>query len=172
MMEDTWISGPDFDGLHPARGGDGHRQDEIPENLLPVGGKGVRLPDAEDEVGRTELPLIAEPGRLRRAGDRTQGRALADPVLNELDLGGGQAAFFGEIAVAGLGKPRRHVAAFGYRGNLGGVTFHVVIVEEREWRCFTGPMTGRAVMVHDGSDLLIEGNRGSGDCGQGKRHED
>src|SRR6266571_3877547 len=67
MMEDAGIPRSHLDGLHPARGRDGNGKNKIPEYFLSVGGELVRLRDMQHQVGRAELPLILELGRLRGA---------------------------------------------------------------------------------------------------------
>jgi hypothetical protein len=89
-----------------------------------------------------------------------------------LNLGVGKAALLGKFTVPRLRKPRRHVPAFRYRSDLGGVTLHVIVVEEGEGRRLPRAMTRRTVAVHDDSDLLVKRDGNGGDCGQGKRHEE
>src|SRR4051794_26298815 len=99
MVKDARIAWAHFDGANPACRRNGHREDEIPKNLLTVGGKLVRLSHAQHQVGSAKLPLIAELGRLRRTGGGPERLALFYPILNELDLRVAQTPLLCEIAV-------------------------------------------------------------------------
>src|SRR6185312_13247230 len=82
------------------------------------------------------------------------------------------AAFLTEIALSGLGKPRRHIPALCYVRHLGGVAFGVIKAEQRKRSRFAGPVTWSAIPIDDGRDVTVKGDvfgrfrRVSGACGE------
>src|SRR5215472_14334203 len=132
------------------------REYEIAENILARRSHFVWLAHVKNKIGLAELPSIDKMRRRRQAGSIAFRRAIFGPLIECANLCVAEPSLTGEIPVAGLGRPGRHVAAFGDGRDLRGSLPRVFIAEQREWSSFAGPMTRRAVLKQNGSDVFGE----------------
>src|ERR1039458_7616810 len=160
VVEYAGIAGTDLHGFHPPLRGDGHRDHEIPKDLRPVGGEWKGLLDMQNQIGRSQRPFGVELRRPWGVRCRAWRSPLFDPFLDGLDLRVGKPADFQEVAVAGLRQPGRHVAPLGNIGDLRGMLLYVVVRKQRKRSGFAGAVAGRAILVDDGCDVLVEGDLG------------
>jgi len=126
--------GAELDGAHVARRGDRHRNDEVAEHVATSRLQHVRVRQRQHEIGRAQLPAAGERRRLRRVGGVPLGRAALDPLRDERDLIVAEPPFAGELAMSGLGQPRRHRAALDGRRDRGRPATNRVVVEHAERR--------------------------------------
>ncbi len=158
--------GANLDRPHKSPLNDFRGQHEVVVNVGAVGLERERLGRLHDQVRRAELPAVCELGRGRDLGLGALGSALRDPIGNLADLLRGETVLIGEVAVAGLGQPGRHVMALGNGYNLAGVLLNVLKGEQRERAGLAGPVAGGAVLVNDRRDVVSEGERLSGSDGR------
>ena len=85
-------------------------------------------------------------------------RSLRSPLSDQFDLRITQPALLREIPITFFRLPGRHDSPFRYIHDLRGVPFTVVVCEEREWRRLARPVAGRALPIHDGRDVPVEGD--------------
>ena len=156
VVDDLLVSRPQLQGPHIVHALAGNGKDEVAEYVAAFGRERVRLAHLDDQVWRAELPAFGEAGRGRRLGGRTFGRAFADPALEERDLILAEAPLPRQVAVAALGRPRRHVTARGHARDLVRALAHVRVAEEAERTRLSGTVTRRAVAVHDRGDVAVE----------------
>ena len=164
VMHQALVAGTNLDGANPARGGNVRGENEVPVKvglaLRERRGHRVRPLRFKNQIGRPKLPSFGEVGRRRVFAGclwrRSFWRPRGGPIGDQLNLFGGEAALVLELAIARLGKPRRHEAAARYVHDLCRVRFDVAIGEQRERARFAGTMAGRAVLRNDGRDIVRE----------------
>jgi hypothetical protein len=133
-----------------------NRDDKRAKDIRAVGLEEIRLRHGHDEVWLSQLPLTG----LFRDGWEILGipfdRASVHPLLDERELPVAQASRAGELSVAGLRLPWRHVPGFGHSRNLRRTLTHVLERHQVEGRATARAMTSRALLEDDGSDVPIE----------------
>ena len=144
---------PDVAGLLQFR-----RQHEITKDVTACGRQRERPAHAQDEVGFAQLPAFGETGQGREVRRIPLGHSAAHPFPQGGNLGIGQTRRSGEIAMAGLGHPRGHVAVAGCLKDLGTVVPRIGERQQRERRSLAWPVAGGAMREQDRRHILIERN--------------
>ena len=156
-MNDGSSLGPELDRPHPLVFGSRHLGREVPVDVRAIGGDRVRLDHAHDEIRLAELPAWREFRRLRRRS-ATLGRTCVDPLGDQRDFCIVQSPLALERSVPGRGVPWRHVAGLRHGPNQLGALRGILVGQQGERRGLSLPVAGRAVLVHDRSDLAVERN--------------
>ena len=148
-----------------------NRERKVPEQILPGGGQGETLRRGDDEIGFAELPALRQRGKRRPRGGITLRRASFDPLPDQLDLIVAKTSLVIEIAVAVFGQPRWHRAAGDRLDDLTSAPANRLVLEDTEGSAreanrirrsrplIDRPMTGRAVLVKNRRDVVIERRR-------------
>src|SRR5580765_6610294 len=89
---------------------------------------------------------------------RSLGAGGIVPSSKQLDLRLGKTSIPHELAGRTIGQPRRHITLFRDFRDLTSSLFDVVIAEQRKWSRFARPMARRAVLKHNGRNILVETN--------------
>lgn len=144
-MDYLAIAGVDLDRAHVACLLDGWAEYEVPVDVAARGGNGEGAFGSYDEIRFAQRRLGS--GRAYRFALATR-RALRYPIRDGLDLPIAKAQLTGEIAIAVLGKPRRHVAAMGHGRELRRALTHVFVSQEGKRPRFAGTMAGCAITSH------------------------
>jgi hypothetical protein len=110
VVQHLLVATAELDATHVARGTRRDRQHEGAESVVFSGTQRVDLLAGEHEVGRAELPAAGKHRWRWRARRVARGRAVRGPGGDGGDLVVAQAALVQELAVTGLGEPRRHAA--------------------------------------------------------------
>jgi len=105
---------------------------------------------------RSGVPIAGENGRLGCVGEIALRHSGVDPLLDEGYVLVGEAPVVGEVAVAGFGKPGRHVAGLGDGLNEFAAAKDVLIGEQAERARAAGMVAGRAILIEDRRDLMAE----------------
>ena len=113
------IAGTEFQSPDVAHRVDRQGEHENAGHISPVRGKNVRLRQRHDEVRSAELPSFGPLGPCGEIPGITFGSSVCEPPLHDADLGVAERPMSDELAVAGLGLPRRHQTAFRHRRNQG-----------------------------------------------------
>jgi len=116
----------------------------------------------ENQIRLAKLPAGGELGRLGQRRGRSFGRAGGGPFGDGPDFLAGEAALALKRAIAGLGKPRRHVAAGGDGGHLRGALFGVGVGEQRKRAGLAGAVAAGTGAVQNGRDVMGEVRRFGG----------
>ena len=153
VMDDLRISGPDFHGADVARLFQGVGKHKFQEGIGTGRGQCVGALDGEDEVGCAVVPCAVVFGSGRRHGEITGWHRCLHPSSDDVDILLAETTFVTEVAVPGLGQPRRHVPGMGYGSYLRAAANGVLIGEKAEWTCATRMMAGCAVFIEDWSDV-------------------
>ncbi len=144
---------------------------KVPEQILPGGGQGETLRRGDDEIGFAELPALRQRGKRRPRGGITLRRASFDPLPDQLDLIVAKTSLVIEIAVAVFGQPRWHRTAGHRLDDLTSAPANRLVLEDTEGSAreanrirrlrplIDRPMTGRAVLVKNRRDVVIERRR-------------
>lgn len=142
---------------------------EVRQLALRRDAEGVRHLD--HHVGRPSgwmgpsVRELRQPRRERRVAFR---RAGVGPGRDGLDLLGRQAPVVAERAIAAVGAPRRHLAPEHLVLDGARPRAHLAIGRQAHRGDLAGPMTGRAIVEHDGRDVRVEGG-GPRDSARGRR---
>ena len=132
------------------------RHHEAAKHIGTVALEQVGRRHRDDEVRRPELPFRRPRRRRRQVFRIALARALLDPALDHVDLPIAQSSRAGELAVAGLRLPRRHVTAPGHRRDLLRTPADIVVGQQVERSASSRPVTTRASREHDRGDVSIE----------------
>jgi hypothetical protein len=159
-MHDAAIAGAEFNSADKFVFREIHRNHKAPEHISPFGGHGERLGHFHDQVGLAQIPAFGEFGRGGKIFCIPFQHTLLGPGLDQLDLRFCETSLVHEIAMAGLGLPRRHVAAFGDGGDILGVLLDRFIIQQRKRRDLAGAMAADAILIKDGGDVFGEGGLG------------
>ena len=176
VVDGSGCAGTKFQPADEPRPRHGYRDHERAKDVGAVGRQHIGFRHRDDEVGRPKPPAVGARRRRRQIRRIPLGRCLLDPAPDRPDLRHRQSPGAGEVAVARLGLPRRHVAIAGRPGDLGRARAHVGIGHETERRRFTGPMARRAVLEDDWRDVAVERDllrghvRGPGHDGRREHH--
>ena len=157
VMDDFAVARPEFDRLDVLPLVDRHRQDEVAEDIVPLGRNRERLPHGDDEIRLPQLPAVREPRRRRALARVSLDGARVDPFPDRLDIVVVEPALALEMTELGVGLPRRHEPVLGGRHDLLGSLLDVAVAQQRERGGFAWPMAGSAVLENDWGDVPIEG---------------
>ena len=111
-----------------------------------------------DLVRFRDLPAYGELWRFRQIGWITFGRAIGDPRLDILYFFLGQSAVVLELAVLGVGEPRRHLSLVDDLDHHLAPAVDLVVVRQRERRDLAFSMARHAARVQDARDLVRVGH--------------
>src|SRR5690242_18074649 len=125
MVNDPFVTGPDFDGFQPARAVNRRAKNEIPVDIRASGGKRVLFFRFDNFVRLAQLPTGDKSWGGREVGCGALDSALLNPFVNEGDLFVGQAEFVGKFRGLRLWQPWRHEARRRYRSDLAGARLGV-----------------------------------------------
>ena len=169
-MDDSPRLGPELDRPHPLVFGGRHFRREVPVDVGAICRDCERLDHAHDEVGLAELPARREFRRFRRRS-ATLGRTRVDPLGDQRHIRIVQSPLALERSVPGRGVPRRHVSGLRHGADQLGSLRGILVGQQGEGRGLPLAVAGRAVLVHDRSDLAVErdGFRLHGICGEQSR---
>ncbi len=112
--------------------------------------------------GNFQIRLSQQPaGRpFRHAGEMSRipfHGSLRYPLLEHPDLFVAEPPFPDELAIAGFGLPGRHVATLRDRDEQPSPLLYVPVAEQIKRPRPARPVTGGAMLEHDGSDMPVEG---------------
>ena len=161
VVNDVRISRTHFDSAHERRGRQRKRKHEVAELVSGAGIEGIRLPELDDEVRFAELPVVSPRRGLPLVAAVTFRRAGIGPCGDALNVCVREHARVGKRSVSARGQPRRHRAIGGRPDDLCRVLNDVAVGDERKGRHLPLPMAWCAVLPHQGSDVGIEGGRGT-----------
>ena len=157
-MHHCWHARQNFHGRHP--GVFLERRGE--RNALPLDDAfrrhGIRW-QVECHVGR-DLPAALGPGDRRRRVPRIPfGRACIDPCGNQIDVQLLERPVVIEVAVARIGKPRRHRTSHHRLLDRPRPRARLLVGEHRERPDLAGAMAALAVLLENRNDVLMESHR-------------
>ncbi len=137
----------------------------------------------DDQIGLAErvsaVVGVGEPDRRRRLGLVARRRAAVHPREDGVDLLVAETALVREDPLGGVGKPRRHLAAFDLQRDGAGPRPRVLIGHERHRRDQAAdvlprrPVARHAIGLEDRRDLLVKGHGVGGIAsgrGSGQHH--
>jgi hypothetical protein len=159
VMHHPAITGPEFQAAEVHVMVHIGRQDETLKLIRPIRGKGVFCGHREHFVGLTSEPAIGENRRLGLVARVSFWRAGIGPCANEGDLRVGKTPLVGEIPIAMLGFPWRHISLFRHGRNQLCAFSGVRIRQQRKRRDFSGPVTDRTILIEDWRNVFVESRR-------------
>ena len=155
VMQHGGITGPHFGGGHP------HVLCEVglDDDVLVVDGAAgrhvERLRHLHDDVG-LDVPAVVEGERRRRRGRVASRRAGIGPRRERVDLAIDEPALVGQVRVAGIGEPGRHLLRDHGGLDRARPRSGLLVGDERHRGDFAGAMAGLTVRLQDGQDVLVE----------------
>src|SRR5262249_8200729 len=142
--------------FHEFPGLDRRREEKIPKQVRPRRRNREGPRRIENHVWRTELPAFGKAGWRRGLGGRPLGCSSGGPLAYDANLCRSQAPLVGEVAVARLRKPGRHVTAAGSGSDIAGVAFGIGITQQRKRPRLARPMAGSAMLIKDRRNVVRE----------------
>ena len=147
------------DSRDPFVFGKAQRDGDVAVNIGPIRRHMISRGHLDNQIGLAQLPSGSEPGRLRLSGGVAFRHALLHPLLNQRDIAVIEPAVVAIRVRSRLRFPRRHQARGSSRGNNASLVPDVLIRKQSERRSLPRTMAGRAMVVNDRCDLLIESDR-------------
>ncbi len=102
---------------------------------------------------------LVKRGAGGKSAESTFRFAVFHPSRDRLNVLIAQSAVVGEVAIAGLGRPRRHIAALCNGCYLRSMFVDILKRNQRKRANSALMVTGCTVCENNGSDILIEGDR-------------
>ena len=163
------ISGTNLNRPHPTRFWNRHRENKIPICVGARGRQAERLVRRKHQIRFAELPAGNPPGLRSQIGRIAFDFSLLDPALDQINFGIRQAKLVREFELLRLRQPRGHGPRLCHIDDLSRMFFYVGVVQQRERRCLSRPMTGGARLKDDRGDVAVEGDLLCRRCNRGRK---
>ena len=165
----TLVARTNLHRLHPARFLNRHRKNKIPICVGARGRQGERLVRREHQIRLAEPPAGNQPGLRWQIGGIAFDFSLLNPAQDQINFGIRQAKLIREFQFLRLRQPGGHGPRLSRIDDLSRMFFYVGVVQQRERRCLSRPMTGGARLKDDRGDVAVEGDLLCRRCGRGRK---